>query len=639
MAEKDPDRLFEGLNDRQKEAVKTTEGPTLILAGAGSGKTRTLTTRIAYLISRKKVSPTNILAVTFTNKAAGEMADRVRTLLGVEGNRGTLPWLGTFHSICVKILRSELDSSRLPHSRYFTIYDASDQLTLIRRIMREEQIDQKQYNPRMIRAQISSAKNDLLDPKNYLESAESRLQATIGLVYTRYQKGLERSNAFDFDDLINQTIRLFEDDHSVLEKYQKIFLYILVDEYQDTNRGQYILIKKLAQKRKNIFVVGDDWQAIYAFRGADYKNILSFESDYPEAKVVKLEENYRSTKQILDAAAGVIGQNRERSEKKLFTKNRLGRKIRAVECQSELEEGEFIVNQARFIEAEGRDNLNDLVVLYRINAQSRQIEEALLKAGVPYRIIGSVRFYDRKEVKDILGYLTAIINPADLVGFERIVNVPPRKIGQKTLLAYRRSLILGDPPPPKVEVFLALLAKLRRSAADLKPEKAIEFILKSVGYQDWLNDGTLEAESRLENLKELQNVASQHETIEDFLERVALIQETDLSRESAQGRERTEAVSLMTIHAAKGLEFKRVVIVGFEENIFPHSRARLNPEDLEEERRLCYVAMTRAKEELSLVYSLSRRQFGQFFANPPSRFFDEIPSHLLDNQQWLGGLT
>lgn len=632
------EKILTGLNEPQRQAVEQTEGPVLILAGAGSGKTRTLTARIAYLIEQQNIDPTRILAVTFTNKAAGEMADRVSRLLGWAGHDYSLPWLGTFHSIGVKVLRRELNDSKLPFTNSFTIYDAGDQLSLIKQIMRDRQIDTKQFNPKSIKGLIEGAKNELLTPKEYSRYVDGHFQELAAEIYAEYQLRLVSANALDFDDLIMRTLQLFAEHPAILQKYQRYWQYILVDEYQDTNKGQYQLIKQLAALHKNIFVVGDDWQAIYAFRGADFRNILNFEQDYPDAKVIKLEENYRSTQTILDAAHAIITKNNQRSDKKLFTNGQTGEKIKVVECLNDFAEGEYVINESlKLVRTGVVESLDDVVILYRTNAQSRILEESMLRVSVPYRIVGSLKFYDRKEVKDILAYLKLIDNPADMVSFERIVNVPPRRVGKKTLLQYRQSL--NDPKintPPPVAEFWQLMDKIKAKAAGKAPAEIIEIAAEVSGYKDYLLDGSVEGETRWENVQELQGAAAGQDDLGHFLEQVALVQETDKVRSEANRRSGAGkgALTLMTLHAVKGLEFKAVFIVGTEEGVLPHSRSLMDPPEMEEERRLCYVGMTRPQKRLYLLYALERRLFGSPTANPPSRFIDEVPGRLVDRTKW-----
>ena len=639
--------ILSGLNLMQKEAVVNTEGPILILAGAGSGKTKTLTARIAYLMQEKKVPAQNILAVTFTNKASNEMAERVAQMTA--GRQQHLSWLGTFHSICVKILRLELSNSQLPYTKFFTIYDSSDQLSLIRMIMKDRNIDQKQYNPRAVKAYIEGAKNELMTPADYAEFADSYFQEVTAKVYTEYQKRMVETNSMDFDDLINNTLHLFSLHPEILAKYQDQFQYILVDEYQDTNKGQYTLIKVLAKKHQNIFVVGDDWQAIYAFRGADFRNILNFEKDYPKTKIIKLEQNYRSTQNILDAAHTIITKTAQRSDKKLFTQSSAGYPIKVVECLNDWSEGEFIIKEVGNLirnSTSSPNNLNEIVVLYRTNAQSRVLEESLIKADVPYKVVGAVRFYDRKEIKDILAYLRLLNNQVDRVSFERAVNRPSRKIGPKTIKDYYKAVELGLQPPKKIADFLNLMNQMRAELINKNPSEIISQIVRKSGYKEWIQDGTVEGESRWENIQELQNAALGSASLDEFLERVALVQDTDKDNERRRDEENLDwrserpnaqlpgVLTLMTMHAAKGLEFDTVLITGLEEGLFPHQNSLHDPAEMEEERRLAYVGMTRPKRRLYLVHATERRMFGSVVTNPPSRFIAEIPEHLVEFVEW-----
>lgn len=618
--------ILDKLNDKQREAVLQTEGPVLVLAGAGSGKTKALTHRIAYLIREKKISPYNILAVTFTNKAAGEMRERISKLITKNEKLKTImPWMGTFHSVCVKILRREIH--QLGYKSQFSIYDQSDSLSLVKRVMKDLGIDTKQYNPNAIKNFISGAKNELLSPNDYESYVEGYFQENVAKVYHQYQKRLKNSNALDFDDLLMKTVELFKKLPEILTKYQRIFRYILIDEYQDTNTAQYQLVKMLAKKYQNIFVVGDDWQSIYSFRGANFKNILNFERDYPKAKVVKLEQNYRSTQTILDAADKIIKQNQSRTDKTLWTEKESGAPVTIYEAMDQNNEIEFVIgeiNSHRNIETS--KHLNNYVILYRTNAQSRAIEETLLNYGIPYRIVGAVRFYERKEIKDILAYLRLLANPTDSVSLERIINVPPRGIGAKTLAQISKPKAQMSNKTQssnvKIQKFFEMIEKLRARSNDIKVDDLIDGICEITGYKKYILDGTEQGEMRWENIEELKSVAQKYERLEDFLEEVSLVSDIDNYDASA------DALTLMTLHNAKGLEFPVVFIVGMEEGLFPHSRALMEPAELEEERRLCYVGITRAKERLYLTHAQSRLIYGQIQANIPSRFIDEIPEEL-----------
>lgn len=628
--------LLEGLNAQQQEAVLSTEGPVLILAGAGSGKTKALTHRFAYFLQDRKVSPLNILCVTFTNKAAAEMRDRIGRLLGlVESERLTFPWLGTFHSVCVRILRRELNKATLGISSSFVIFDESDALTAVKRAMDELKIDPKQFNPGVTRGMISGAKNELLTPTQYAQFAIGPWQRTVVDVYLRYQELLTQANAVDFDDILLKTLQLFSQHPEILHQYQERFRYIMVDEYQDTNRAQYLLVKQLAAEHRNIFVIGDDWQSVYSWRGADFRNILDFEQDWPDTKVIKLEQNYRSTQVILDAAQAVIFNNERRSDKKLWSERPIGMPITVVECLNEKEESEFVVREimalVKAADYTGTRSYDDCVILYRTNAQSRAVEETLLRRQIPYRIVGGVRFYERKEIKDLLAFVRFLVNPRDWVSLERIINLPARGIGAKAvqqLRAYIRdsTRLL----PPKVEEFLGLMEELRAGIQNKPADEVIQLVVDKVGYKAYLLDGgSIEGESRWENVRELIGVAERTQNLEEFLEQVGLMQEAEEQAEHRAEGARTEgAVTLMTIHAAKGLEFPVVLVVGMEEGIFPHSRALTEKNEMEEERRLAYVAMTRAKDRLYLLHAFERRLYGLLQSNPSSRFIEEIPEGL-----------
>ena len=628
-------QVLADLNEPQQQAVTTTDGPVLILAGAGSGKTKALTHRFAYLIEEKHVSPLQILCVTFTNKAAGEMRQRIGRLLDHQGEGGfSLPWLGTFHSICVRLLRRELNRTALGVTSSFVIFDEGDVSTAIKRAMDELKVDPKQYAPGALRSQISGAKNEMLTPSSYAQFAIGPYQRVVHAVYERYQKLLRDANALDFDDLLLVTLRMFESHPDILCAYQERFRYIMVDEYQDTNRAQYLLVKMLATKYRNLFVIGDDWQSVYSWRGADFRNILDFEKDYPDAKIIKLEQNYRSTQTILSAAQSVIEKNEQRSHKLLWTAGAEGVPISVVECLNEKEEAEFVAREIRGLVAsglyQGINSLNDCVVLYRTNAQSRVLEEAMLRYTVPYRVVGGVKFYERKEIKDALAYLRFLVNPNDWVSFERIVNVPTRGIGAKTVEGLRASGITQvELLPKKVVEFLMTMAELRVRCEGMGPGEVLDAILTRVKYLDYLKDGGLEGEARVENVKELLGVAARAESVETFLEDVALVQDAEAKvDEEESGSE--GAVTLMSLHASKGLEFPVVFMVGMEEGIFPHSRTLADKEEMEEERRLAYVGMTRAKTRLYLLHAFERRLYGLFQSNPRSRFIDDIPEELVE---------
>lgn len=633
----DKQTILQGLNPEQERAVVTTEGPLLIQAGAGSGKTKTLTHRLAYILLENLAFPDEILAVTFTNKAAREMRERVANLLGEDpDNRSFLPYMGTFHSVCVRFLRRDGEHIGVPSS--FVIYDESDKLAAIKQVSKQLQIDEKTFPPRSIANAISSAKNEAISPEEYNSTARSPLQSTAAEVYPLYQRLLKDSGALDFDDLIMKTLQLLSTTPEVRESYQHQFKYIMIDEYQDTNGAQYKLIKMLVNENKNIAVVGDDWQSIYAFRGADFRNILKFERDFKHTTVIKLEQNYRSTKPILDAAHAIITKNQHRSDKKLWTDSTSGKAVQIVAVGTQRNEAESIVRNIKTATESGFRRLKDFCVLYRTNAQSRAIEEAFLHYGVPYKIIGGQRFYDRKDIKDILAYLRFIYQPSDRVSFERIVNIPARGIGAKSLQRFyewldenNSSLLEAlqnaqDIPalPAKARTgFLDvadIVVSIQRVMEDSSASSIIDTLVRRINYFEYLHDGTPAGEAREENVRELSSVASSFSEIglAAFLEEVSLVADVDSLDQH------TNSVTLMTVHAAKGLEFPVVFIAGMEETVFPHSRAMYDQSELEEERRLCYVGMTRAKEELYLYHAASRMLFGGTQHNPPARFLSEI---------------
>lgn len=647
------------LNDQQKEAVVTIGGPVLILAGAGSGKTKALTHRFAYLLKECGVSPLNILCVTFTNKAAKEMQERIERIInewdGESSGGIVFPWLGTFHKVCVRILRRELDKADLGITSRFIILDDSDQLTVVKRAMSELSIDAKQYNPRAILSQISGAKNEMLGPREYAKYAVGPFQTVVQKVYSKYQSLIRAANALDFDDILLLTVELFKQNASLLEEYQNRFKYIMVDEYQDTNHVQYYLIKLLAKKHGNLFVIGDDWQSVYSWRGADFRNILDFEKDYPDAKIIKLEENYRSTQNILDAAQAVILKNEQRSDKKLWTNGPAGALISVVECLNEKEEGEFVVREIETMVkggfCSGVSSYDDCVVLYRTNAQSRMIEECFLKYKMPYKIVGSVRFYDRKEIRDMVAYLRLVVNAMDWVSLERVINVPARGIGGKTVELVREWFNNGsassdassrfDVLPAKVRNFFELMREIRekcegasgKSGIGIGVGEIIQLVIDKVRYKDFLLDGSIEGEGRWENVQELISAGEEFDDLEVFLEQISLVQDLDMPKDGvglAGAAEDRGMVTLMTLHAAKGLEFASVFMVGMEEGIFPHSRSLEDQGEMEEERRLAYVGMTRAKERLYLISAFERRLYGYVQSNPASRFIGEIPRELVE---------
>jgi len=635
--------LLAGLNDEQKRAVLQTEGPLLIQAGAGSGKTMTLTRRVAYILGEKKAYPQQILAVTFTNKAAKEMRSRVGKLLGENAeNRSFLPFMGTFHGICVRLLREDGENVGVPRS--FVIYDETDKLAAIKQIVKRLSIDDKLFPPRTISTIISSAKNEAIGPEEYQQNASGPAQSAAARVFPEYQLALKNASALDFDDLLLKTLDLFTENENVRIRWRDQFKYIMIDEYQDTNTVQYRLIKKLVNGQNNIAVVGDDWQSIYSWRGADFRNILNFERDYPKVTVIKLEQNYRSTKPILDGAHAVITKNKQRSKKKLWTAKTTGKPIQIVNVSSGRAEAETIVRRIKNAVDGGQRKLKDHAVLYRTNAQSRSIEEAFLHYGVPYRIVGGQRFYDRKEIKDVMAYLRFIFQPSDLVSFNRIVNVPSRGIGAVSLQRFfswqeDNNLSLydalgqaSDIPklPPKAVKGLLEIKDIVFSTQSVMEDSSVAGILDSllrrIEYIEFLNDGTPAGEARKENVQELMSVAKEyHEMgLSGFLEEVSLVSDIDTADFS------TDVVTLMTLHAAKGLEFPIVFIAGMEETIFPHSRSLYDQSEMEEERRLCYVGMTRAKEELYMLHANSRMLYGGSQHNVPSRFLSEIAGDLVE---------
>lgn len=642
--------LLNGMNDRQAEAVQTTEGPLLIMAGAGSGKTRVLTHRIAYLIDEKMVNPWNILAITFTNKAAREMKERAAAL-----NPATQDCLiATFHSMCVRILRREAD--HIGYNRNFTIVDPGEQRTLMKRILKNLNLDPKKWNERAILGTISNAKNDLIDEVAYANLAGDMYTEIVAKCYTAYQKELRQSEAMDFDDLIMLTLRLFDQNPDVLTYYQQRYQYIHVDEYQDTNHAQYQLVKLLASRFKNICVVGDADQSIYGWRGADMQNILDFEKDYPEAKVVLLEENYRSTKTILQAANEVIRNNRNRRPKNLWTQNEDGEEIVYYRANDEQDEALFVARTIDQLSREGYSH-KDFAVLYRTNAQSRTVEEALLKANIPYTMVGGTKFYSRKEIRDVISYLNLIANPSDNISYERVVNEPKRGVGPGTVDKIRNfaasqeislldasANIMLSPVKGKaaqaVYEFANLILDLRDRLDDYSVTELVELVLKKTGYSAALAaQATLESQARIENIEEFLSVTKNFDESPDnpadesgldklsrFLNDLALIADTD------DGDQESSEVTLMTLHAAKGLEFPVVFLVGMEENVFPLSRASEDEDELEEERRLAYVGITRAERILYLTNANSRLLYGRTNYNQPTRFLREICSDLLNYQ-------
>ncbi|MCO8149129.1 DNA helicase PcrA [Bacillus subtilis] len=643
-------QLLSGLNPVQQEAVKTTDGPLLLMAGAGSGKTRVLTHRIAYLMAEKHVAPWNILAITFTNKAAREMKERVESILGPGADD---IWISTFHSMCVRILRRDID--RIGINRNFSILDTADQLSVIKRILKERNLDPKKFDPRSILGTISSAKNELTEPEEFSKVAGGYYDQVVSDVYADYQKKLLKNQSLDFDDLIMTTIKLFDRVPEVLEFYQRKFQYIHVDEYQDTNRAQYMLVKQLAERFQNLCVVGDSDQSIYRWRGADITNILSFEKDYPNASVILLEQNYRSTKRILRAANEVIKNNSNRKPKNLWTENDEGIKISYYRGDNEFGEGQFVAGKIHQLHSTGKRKLSDIAILYRTNAQSRVIEETLLKAGLNYNIVGGTKFYDRKEIKDILAYLRLVSNPDDDISFTRIVNVPKRGVGATSLekiasyaaingLSFFQAIQQVDfigvsaKAANALDSFRQMIENLTNMQDYLSITELTEEILDKTEYREMLKaEKSIEAQSRLENIDEFLSVTknfeqkSEDKTLVAFLTDLALIADIDQLDQKEEESGGKDAITLMTLHAAKGLEFPVVFLMGLEEGVFPHSRSLMEEAEMEEERRLAYVGITRAEQELYLTNAKMRTLFGRTNMNPESRFIAEIPDDLLEN--------
>ncbi|HBR79752.1 MAG TPA: ATP-dependent DNA helicase PcrA [Candidatus Moranbacteria bacterium] len=675
--------LLDQLNPSQKKAVTTTEGPVLVIAGAGSGKTKTLTHRVVYLIQEKNIAPHNILAVTFTNKASMEMKDRIMKLLRESSQKSNgFPHIGTFHNICAKILRKEIDN--LGYKKTFNIFDDQDQLTLIKRIFKNLEINKDQFNPRGILSIISKTKNELRNAEMFELGANGYYEEIVSKVYKRYQKELKENNALDFDDLIFLTVTIFEKFPAILNYYQELFRYIMVDEYQDTNHAQYRLIKMLSAKHKNIWATGDDFQAIYGWRQANIENILNFEKDYSQAKEIKLEQNYRSTQIILDAAAEIIAKNVNQKNKKIWTEKTGGHLITSFEAQDEKEEAQFIVKEIKnslelavdssqqkttdqksiianrepstanqelspTVNCElSTKNYRDFAILYRTNAQSRIIEEIMLKHSIPYRIIGGLKFYQRKEVKDIIAYLRLIQNPADSISLERILNEPKRGLGKATLkkwlsfaqeknvnpieagLLLKNETLLNKGKSSAIVNFCEFINKTANLRSTLTLSQLIRKIFELSGYEKMLEDLGEEGEVKAENIKELLSVSKKYkddmaiDSIDQFLEEVALVSDTDKIDQDQN------SVHMMTLHSAKGLEFPVIFIAGLEEGILPHSRSMLSHKEMEEERRLMYVGVTRAKEKVYLLFTNLRTIFGSTQSNTPSRFLDDIPTHLMD---------
>ena len=622
------------LNNKQKEAVINTMGPMLILAGAGSGKTKVLTTKIAYLIEEKNVDPTNILAITFTNKAANEMKERVNKMLGISSN---MIQISTFHSFGLSIIK--LHYEKLGFKSNFTIIDSDDSLSTVKRILKDMNLDPKLFNPKTIRNKISSAKNELMTPEELDKFSNSEIDEVTTKVYIEYQKKLKSNNSLDFDDLLMLPIILFNENKEVLKYYQERFKYILIDEYQDTNKVQYILTKMLSAKYKNICVVGDPDQSIYGFRGSNYKNILNFEKDYKDAKVVLLEQNYRSTKNILSAANDIIKNNKNRKEKELWTDNDLGYKIKYKRCDDEKDEASYVVSNVKKLINDGVSK-QEIAILYRTNAQSRNIEEAFLRENIPYKVVGAFYFYNRKEIKDLISYLKLIYNPNDDLSLTRIINVPKRGIGLKTMenLTTKATLlndsIFNTIDSGKELGFKNLIQELQEKSEELSLTELVDLILDKSGIRKELElEDTIESQSRLENLEEFKSITRNFENIygvvslSDFLDEISLVSDVE------EHKNQSDVVTLMTVHSAKGLEFDYVYIVGLEEGIFPHSMCLYDNNEIEEERRLCYVAVTRARKCLTLLNTKRRLLYGQDSFNPPSRFIGEISDEYLDKEE------
>lgn len=623
--------MLEGLNLKQKEAVTTTEGPLLVLAGAGSGKTKVLTTRIAYLINEKGVSPYDILAITFTNKAAKEMKNRIINMIGTIGYDMQI---STFHSFGLYIIKNNYD--KLGYKQNFTIMDSDDTLTIIKKIMKEMNLDPKIYNPKAIRNSISSAKNELVKSSDYSKFVGNDFENIVFEVYKKYDNMLIQNNALDFDDLLMRPILLFNNNPNVLKEYQERFKYILVDEYQDTNQAQYILIKMLSSKYKNICVVGDNDQAIYSWRGSNYKNILNFENDYKEAKTIFLEENYRSTKNILNVANDIIRNNKERKDKNLWTNNDEGEKINYHRATNEKDEAYYVVKEIKKLINDGCPK-KEIAVLYRTNAQSRNIEEVLLRENIPYKVIGSFYFYNRKEIKDLISYLKLIYNEYDDNSLVRIINVPKRGIGSKTIENLSNKAKLANKSiyevidSGKELEFKKIIEEIKERQDNLSLTELVDLVLdKSNIRSELVNEHSLEADVRIENLEEFKTITRTFEekngiiSLGDFLSEVSLVSDIE------EHKNNDDVITLMTVHSAKGLEFENVFVIGMEEGIFPHKNAFDSSEKLEEERRLCYVAVTRSKKNLYLINSMKRIIFGETNVNSPSRFIEEIDKKYLN---------
>ena len=622
---------IDNLNDKQKEAVLYNDGPLLIIAGAGAGKTKTLTTKIAYLIEEKYATPYNVLAITFTNKAAKEMKDRLYAMLGDVAKKIQV---STFHSFGLKLLRENFEL--LGYDRNFVIMDSDDSLTVVKKIIKDLGYDPKVYNPKAIRNKISSCKNEMISAKAYERYAVSDYEQVINKIYEKYEDKLYRNNSVDFDDLLLLPIKLFKENPDVLERYQDLYQYILIDEYQDTNQAQYILTKLISEKNRRITCVGDDSQSIYSFRGANYKNILNFEKDYPDAKTILLEQNYRSTSTILDAANQVIKNNSQRKDKKLWTDRGQGEKIKYYRAYNERDEAQYVIRKIKELVNRGTE-YKDIAILYRTNAQSRVVEEEMLKENLPYRVIGSFYFYSRKEIKDLIAYLRLIHNSKDNISLLRVINTPKRGIGLKTIenltsKADEEGISIYDAISSGKELeFKNTIEKLKIVAEDLTLTELIDKVLDASGMKKELeSEQSLESEVRLENLEEFKSITKAFEekegliSLEDFLLEISLISDVE------EYKDDPNRISLMTVHSVKGLEFDNVFVIGMEEGIFPHMNSLMENMALEEERRLCYVAITRAKDNLHLVNARRRTLFGKEQVNPVSRFMSEINPGLLE---------
>jgi DNA helicase-2/ATP-dependent DNA helicase PcrA len=634
--------ILEGLNERQCEAVTHVNGPLLILAGPGSGKTRVIVHRIAYLLEAQRVYPSRILAVTFTNKAARELRERLDSLVGAQNARSLS--VGTFHAICARWLRR--DGKHLGLDPSFAIFDDNDQIDLIKQVLREFEIDEKRASPRAVLSAISHAKSELIGPEQYAHEAQGPWQETVARVYARYVDLLQRNHALDFDDLLGATVQLFREVPGVLKQYQDRFSYVLVDEFQDTNVAQYEIVKLLTRVHRNVCVVGDEDQSIYSWRSADIRNILNFEHDYPDLKVVVLEQNYRSTSTILQVARAVISPNKLRKEKSLWTENEAGLPVTVHEAYNEQDEAQYVLREIQRLNRSQHVPLNAIALMYRTNAQSRAVEDAFVRAGLPYRLVGGTRFYERKEIKDVLAYLRLVQNPFDTVSLTRVINVPPRGIGQKTVqellrwsaaqsIAPYEAMQRAAEGPFTTRVlelfrgFVELIEPLRAAAHERTVSETLHTVIERSGYARHLQDGSEEGEERLQNVEELLTKAQEYDELTpesglaSFLEEVSLVQDVDALEEGTR-----DAVTLITLHAAKGLEYPYVFLLGLEEGVLPHARSVDDPRQLEEERRLFYVGITRAMKGLYLVYAFRRTLYGNQQINEPSRFLHDVPREL-----------